>query len=653
MSDTFRVSNIYTSTVGIGTTTTTSILSVVGSTTVYNGNGQLSLTNTNTNPQGVMYILGPNMTANTQIGFPFGSALTTYNSINTGFYYIGLGSTSNYYQINSYGNPNPGLVVTTGGNVGIGTTNPSAPLHVVSASTTWVNLATLYSPNVTTQGCLIVLGKAATANNSLSIQYNHISDGSSNNFGCLQMATVGNILNWTAGGYIGIGVTNPNTYLCVGPNGGVNQSGNLPGISMTSSSGQTMAFSVGQGTSGTNNLLMAWVYNATASSGYGQLSCYGGNNSLILQGSGGNVGIATASPGGKFHVYEATGTAPTGSAGSIVLSHGNSNGTQSIIFMSNTNSGSDYGFIQFIDTVTATGFTGYNYFSGAGAEVAALVIGCQNDTVTGAGPDSVIIAAGSIVLDPTQGAGTASSPPRTYMLGNVGMGVTNPGATLCVGGTTTNCNGIIQVVSNSGNGGKNQDGIGLQAYIDTNYIIVFANSAGTIRGQIQGANSSSVTYSTSSDQRRKTNVQDMPSMISKIKQLKPRTYTWKESGDKDDGFVAQEVHKVFPQFRSGYQSYCDICHHTYNDLYDGITCECCDFENPVDKDGKPHYYGLDYGKFTPYLTKALQETIEILENQQKIITQQEQMLSSQSQQIADLQTQMATILARLHTAGIA
>ena len=28
-------------------------------------------------------------------------------------------------------------------------------------------------------------------------------------------------------------------------------------------------------------------------------------------------------------------------------------------------------------------------------------------------------------------------------------------------------------------------------------------------------------------------------------------------------------------------------------------------ENPIKKDGTEHYYGLDYGKLTPYLTKAL------------------------------------------------
>jgi len=42
-------------------------------------------------------------------------------------------------------------------------------------------------------------------------------------------------------------------------------------------------------------------------------------------------------------------------------------------------------------------------------------------------------------------------------------------------------------------------------------------------------------------------------------------------------------------------------------------------ENPYECDvsgnetNKPHYYGLDYGQFTPYIVKALQEVSEVVE----------------------------------------
>ena len=249
------------------------------------------------------------------------------------------------------------------------------------------------------------------------------------------------------------------------------------------------------------------------------------------------------------------------------------------------------------------------------------------------------------------GTSLTNATPNVYIPNSLGIGTASPIASLDVSGTIRMGTGTN--IGLGGGGAKfalyadsnGQNPMGIQSYSDTNYIIFFWNAAGSYRGSILGVNSSSVAFNTSSDQRLKGNVQDMPSMISKIKQLKPRTYTWKASGDKDDGFVAQEVHKVFPQLMTSAVAYCDICHHSYSDLYDGKLCGCCDFENPIDKEGNPHYYGLDYGKFTPYLTKALQETIEIVETQNEKIT-------TQSQQIADLQAQMTSLLSRLATAGI-
>jgi hypothetical protein len=56
------------------------------------------------------------------------------------------------------------------------------------------------------------------------------------------------------------------------------------------------------------------------------------------------------------------------------------------------------------------------------------------------------------------------------------------------------------------------------------------------------------------------------------------------------GFIAQETYEIFPQLRTKHPS-----------------CEdSCDV-NPCDCSGNPVYYGIDYGKFTPYIVKALQE----------------------------------------------
>ena len=65
----------------------------------------------------------------------------------------------------------------------------------------------------------------------------------------------------------------------------------------------------------------------------------------------------------------------------------------------------------------------------------------------------------------------------------------------------------------------------------------------------------------------------MDSMIDNIMKMKPSNYTWLSNGKESQGFIAQEVFEIFPEMR--------------ND------------DNP--------YYALDYGKFTPYLVKAMQE----------------------------------------------
>uniref|UniRef100_A0A6C0CEK9 Uncharacterized protein n=1 Tax=viral metagenome TaxID=1070528 RepID=A0A6C0CEK9_9ZZZZ len=182
-------------------------------------------------------------------------------------------------------------------------------------------------------------------------------------------------------------------------------------------------------------------FESTATYG-GMIFNTGGNNGsnvprmIIL--ANGKVGLGTTNPISSFHIYEATGTDNTATYGTITLQHGNSGGVSSILFPSTVNYGSDFGYIKFIDNVSSTSsYTGYNYFGATNTEAAALIIGCENDNTTVSGPDSVIInPAGNIVLAPKNSV--------TYITGNVGIGITNPGNTLYVNGTTTH-NGATTV----------------------------------------------------------------------------------------------------------------------------------------------------------------------------------------------------------------
>ena len=212
---------------------------------------------------------------------------------------------------------------------------------------------------------------------------------------------------------------------------------------------------------------------------------------------------------------------------------------------------------------------------------------------------------------------------------NIGMlGVAVPNGaflecalTLC---GTTNSNGVIQVISNNGRG-KNIDGASFRAFADANHIINFENTGGGLRGRIAGNGAGAVSYITTSDRRLKKNFRDMPTMIDTIMKMKPLEYEWISDDRTEAGFVAQDIHKIFPLLKpakSSFGSYCKCgC-----DGCDSDTCKCdCDNfdeENPIKKDGTIYPLALDYGLFTPYLTKALQEVIvkvETLEDENKLL----------------------------------
>jgi hypothetical protein len=175
-----------------------------------------------------------------------------------------------------------------------------------------------------------------------------------------------------------------------------------------------------------------------------------------------------------------------------------------------------------------------------------------------------------------------------------------------------NGNGIIQIDCGRSPLSSTQsiDGIALRKGTGGHLInfIKYDNSANC--GQIR-SNNNNTFYDQTSDRRLKTNIVDMGSMIDKIMELKPREYNWIADNDYDYGFIAQEVHTVFPHMREDVKCYC------------GEDMENMDMDNPMDKDGKPIYFGVDYGRFTPYIIKAFQELTGIVNQQQEQINKQQ------------------------------
>lgn len=113
-------------------------------------------------------------------------------------------------------------------------------------------------------------------------------------------------------------------------------------------------------------------------------------------------------------------------------------------------------------------------------------------------------------------------------------------------------------------------------------------SNGFMKGNFSSIDGS---YSAISDERMKTNIQDMTSVLTKIKALHPVTYQFKNNNNQTlyHGFIAQQVQKILP----------DLVTHT------------------IIKERNLDLYSLNYSGFGVIAIKGIQELQEIIEEQQK------------------------------------
>jgi hypothetical protein len=110
------------------------------------------------------------------------------------------------------------------------------------------------------------------------------------------------------------------------------------------------------------------------------------------------------------------------------------------------------------------------------------------------------------------------------------------------------------------------------------------NSSGVFVGGIE-ANTTSTSFSTSSDYRLKENVVELTGAIDRVNDLRVCRFNFIADPDKTvDGFLAHEAQAIVPECVTG-------------------------TKDEVDADGNPLYQGIDQSKLVPLLTAALQEAI--------------------------------------------
>ena len=170
-------------------------------------------------------------------------------------------------------------------------------------------------------------------------------------------------------------------------------------------------------------------------------------------------------------------------------------------------------------------------------------------------------------LTSADGSATPDERMRISTTGQIMFGATSSLAASVLFGFNKSADAFLRTQNNS-TGATNP------------FAIFHANGTGVI-GSINCTNSATV-YNTSSDYRLKENVRPIENGLDRLNNLNPVKFEWKEDGTSSEGFIAHEAQEVFS---------------------DAITGK---------KDGE-EMQGMDYGRITPLLVKAIQEQQEQIE----------------------------------------
>ncbi len=161
--------------------------------------------------------------------------------------------------------------------------------------------------------------------------------------------------------------------------------------------------------------------------------------------------------------------------------------------------------------------------------------------------------------------------------GNVGINNTSPDAYLRVDGTTS-----VTAARFYGTGGTRPP-LELRQNNTAGWFAKFySDNFGTYIGGISFYGSSTA-FNTSSDYRLKENIIPISDSITRLKQLKPSRFNFKQYPEITiDGFLAHEVQKIVPEAVTG-------------------------DKDELDSDGKPVYQAIDHSRLIPLLVAAIQE----------------------------------------------
>jgi hypothetical protein len=568
---------------------------------------------------GAFTTLGATGVATFSAGTVSAPAITTTGDTNTGIFFPAadtIAFTEGGTEV---------MRVTSDGRLGVGTTSPQKKLSVSNGGAVGLDI----DPTGRS-------GEAATSllsfNRSTSAYVPAQYDASQHEFQTSNTER----MRITSGGAVGINTSSPVALLTVDANQAFNSEvGNL----MLRNSADTTKF-------------MYLGYDNSLNAGYIQAQQSGVNwQPLLLNPNAGNVGIGTSSPASKLHVSQ-TYSAPSGgisadttglftksntangncnisilsrgtgfsriyfgsdaieNAGAIEVAGGSASGAGSMRFY--TNDGTVAGTERM--RIDASGNVGIGTSSpngkvqitgASGSRYLTLDAPTNGGYVTFQAGGTAFADIGSRLAVTGGGASTdlfintRSTYPLVFGTGDTERMRITSGGELLIGATSnatpTSSTSMAVLQSNFRNGGTYGMGMSFNSTGATgadHYYISFNTATTTQRGYIYYNNGAGqVQLSATSDARLKENIVDAPSILPILDQVKVRQYDWKDTGNTNIGFVAQELYDVIPRAVAVGE----------------------DNENGSIK----RVWGVDNGTLVPYLVKAIQELnakITALEN---------------------------------------
>jgi hypothetical protein len=536
---------------------------------------------------------------------------------------FGLGASSTYSWMQArnktaYGTNFNLAINPNGGQVGIGTTNPSSTLTVGNTGGTIGGEILLNPTSTQFEGGQIIF-KRSLQGSTVDWTVDQYGTNSSNaRFRIFNGNSEMNGISILENGNVGLGTATPSAKLNLDGGGmriatGFGNSTNRPGLN-AGSIGNYEIRAVGAGGSGSaqndggdDGFLRLSAGGGTSTSAQSSIDISGFStvadmtNTIAMRTAGterfrinadGKMGVGTTSPSTMFHIQNGNTAGPTDPANntlpSIYLLNTNSSSSSanSILAIRTTGSGGGSPYLSF----DISGIRGYSMGMDNGDGDKFKIIPNWNFT----GLNWPIL---TIDTDNRVGIGTASPSRRLHVQ-------SSDNTSVYIESTTSDNNGMMIL-----NGNTNQFwGNGYHEFM------MFQNQGNTI-GQILAPNGSSVSYNTTSDYRLKKDLKPFKG-LELINRLKTYDFAWKTDDSRMYGFMAHELQNVLPYLVTGQK-------------------------DAVDSNGKIIPQTLDYGKLTPILVKAIQEQEETINNLKK---DKERL----AQTIRDIQERLLKLEAKLN-----